>query len=205
MSQWTSGDLVVRREINWGQPAIAWPVVVVVDDAELLALFTPPSAPFSYSDAPYPSDTGHHPWWPQTKWEGHGVLMLQRPGDAYAVWHFWSGPNRDFDCWYLNLQDPFRRTPLGIDTEDHELDIVIKPDGTWVYKDAELLESRIRDGRYSFEKGEQIKEQGRQLASMIDEKRTWWDRSWSEWIPPHTWTSPPAVRVDWAEVPWETD
>ncbi len=65
----------------------------------------------------------------------HGVLMLQRPGEAHAVWHFWDGPDRDFTCWHLNLQAPFRRTPIGYDTQDLELDLVVSPDGSFVLKD----------------------------------------------------------------------
>ena len=49
--------------------------------------------------------------------------MLQRPGDAYAIWHFWHGPEREFRGWYVNLQEPFRRTAQGYDTQDLELDI----------------------------------------------------------------------------------
>ena len=204
VTRWQPGELIVRREINWGEPVIAWPVYVVSDSCDLLALFTPSGAPFSYSDRPYPHPSGRHPWWPKESWHGHGVLMLQRPGDAYAVWHFWRGPERDFSCWYLNLQDPFRRTDIGIDTEDHELDVVIEPDGTWAFKDVELLEERVAAGRYSTTHGGAIRAQGQQLASMIEANDLWWSKQWTTWSPPAQWPTPVPVDPRWRHVPWES-
>jgi Protein of unknown function (DUF402) len=56
---------------------------------------------------------------------------------AYAVWH---GEGPDLDGWYVNLQEPFRRTARGIDTMDSVLDIVVARDGAWRWKDAEELD-----------------------------------------------------------------
>jgi NAD(P)H-flavin reductase len=49
----------------------------------------------------------------------------------HAVWVFWEGASRDLAGWYVNIQEPFRRTSIGFDTQDLELDIVIEPDGSW--------------------------------------------------------------------------
>jgi hypothetical protein len=54
-------------------------------------------------------------------WHGHGVLMQQRPDEAHAIWIFWDGPEREFRGWYVNLQEPLRRTAVGYDTQDLEL------------------------------------------------------------------------------------
>ena len=202
MTLWEPGEVIVRREINWGKPAVAWPVIVVQDSTELLATFTPSQSPFSFSTEPYSPSSHRHPWWPKSSWEGHGVLMLQRPGEPYAVWHFWTGPERQFSCWYINLQDPFRRTAIGIDTEDHELDVVIEPSGRWQFKDAELLEERIEAGRYTESKGDQIRQEGGRIAAMIESGATWWDPRWAEWTPPHEWPTPVPVREGWESLEW---
>ena len=98
-------------------------VVVVVDDSpDLLVTYLPEGAPFSF---PRSADGRPHPWLGKERWQGHGVLTLQRPAESYAVWHFWDGPERRFAGWYLNLQRPFRRTPIGYDTQDLELDVWI--------------------------------------------------------------------------------
>ena len=87
------------------------------------------------------------------RWQGHGVLMLQRPGERYAVWHFWHGAERAFAGWYVNLQEPFRRTPIGYDTYDLELDIWIPAAGGWSFKDDELLDVRVQEGRFTADRG----------------------------------------------------
>ena len=56
-----------------------------------------------------------HPWADREAWQGHGVLQLQRPGEMHAVWVFWSGPDRTFSYWYVNLfpyPDPSCLEPL---------------------------------------------------------------------------------------------
>ena len=85
----------------------------------------------------------------RSAWTGHGVLVLRRPGEAYSVWHFWEGPERRFAGWYLNFEEPFRRTAIGYDTQDLELDIWIPVGGTWRFKDERELEERVREGRYT--------------------------------------------------------
>jgi Protein of unknown function (DUF402) len=200
--RWEPGDLIVRREITCGRPSVAWPVRVVLDSSDLLALFTPTGTPFAFSDLPYPNPEGRHPWSPHKAWEGHGVLMLQRPGDAYAVWHFWKGADRRFSCWYLNLQDPFRRSAIGIDSDDHELDLVVDPDGTWRYKDAEVLDQRVAEGRYTADQMVGIRRQGEALAEMLRAGATWWDHAWSGWQPPSDWDTPGPIEVEWEALPW---
>ncbi|MEZ5248434.1 MAG: DUF402 domain-containing protein [Ilumatobacteraceae bacterium] len=81
----------------------------MVDDTdELLALFVPPGAPLAYADVVWPTDTGRHPWWPGRHWRSGGTLMVQRPGEAYSVWHQWASLDRSFLGWYVNLQEPLR-------------------------------------------------------------------------------------------------
>ncbi len=73
--------------------------------------------------------------------------MIQRPGDDHAVWHFWTGEDRTFSCWYINLQTAFVRTTIGIDTMDLELDLVVLPTGDYVVKDLDVLPERVAEGR----------------------------------------------------------
>jgi len=115
-------------------------VVVVADVPDLLATYLPEGAQFAFADG---HPLGPHPWSGRPAWQGHGVLMLQRPGESYAVWHFWDGPQRDFAGWYVNLQEPFRRTTLGFDTQDLELDLWAPAEGGWALKDNDLLDVRV--------------------------------------------------------------
>jgi protein associated with RNAse G/E len=59
-------------------------------------------------------------------------------GERFGGWGgkapTWTGPGRHLG-WYVNLQCPYRRTPLGIEAMDLMLDIVVEPDMTWRWKD----------------------------------------------------------------------
>ena len=176
---WSEGQVILRREVrNDGRSWLEVPVVVVRDEPELLATYIPSGAPFTFPPGPWV-----HPWSVHDRWEGHGVLMLQRPGDAHAVWVFWHGPEREFQGWYINLQEPFRRTPLGYDTQDLELDIVVALDGTWRWKDDDVLEERIREGRYTHEQVEETWAEGRRVVAELEAGRRWWDAWWAVWEP----------------------
>jgi Protein of unknown function (DUF402) len=204
---WNCGDVVVRREISWGRPCLAIPVRVIEDSDSLLATFIPESTPLSYADCPdvvWPTESGRHPWWPTAQWQGHGVLMLQRPGEPYAVWHFWAGPERRFESWYLNLQEPFRRSAIGYDTQDHELDVIVLEDLQWFFKDDEKLDERVREGRYTESEMVSIRETGANIAAMLDARELWWDPSLRNWRPDPSWSTPDPVEAGWESVPWNT-
>jgi hypothetical protein len=84
-------------------------VLVVRAEPELLATYIAEGTPFVFPEGDWPIEGGRHPWADRERWSGHGVLMLQRPEEAYAVWVFWHGRERAFHGWYLNLQEPFPR------------------------------------------------------------------------------------------------
>ncbi|MGH2363551.1 MAG: DUF402 domain-containing protein [Chloroflexota bacterium] len=179
-------------------------MIVVQDSDDLLALYTPPGAPLAYPPGPWPTPNGQHPWHPKPAWEGQGMLGLQRPGEAHAVFHFWRGPAREFQYWYVNIQEPFRRTPIGIDTQDLELDIVIAPDGSWTFKDWELLDQRVREGRFTLEQAVDIRLEGDRIACELRAGRWWWDVAWKDWQPDPHWPVP-ALPVGWEQVPVPAD
>ncbi|MBL0345175.1 MAG: DUF402 domain-containing protein [Anaerolineales bacterium] len=69
-------------------------------------------------------------------WKRTDVLMLIVPGEAFSTYLMRETDTKNLDCWYVNLQEPIRRTPIGFDTMDHTLDIVINPDmSEWKWKD----------------------------------------------------------------------
>lgn len=202
-ARWRCGDVVTRREISWDRPCLAVAVRVVEDSDDLLATYIQEGAPFAYEDeVTWPTPTGRHPWWPRPRWVGHGMLMLQRPGDAYAVWHFWSGPDRAFHCWYLNVQEPFRRTTIGYDTQDLELDVVMLGDLTWSLKDEEQLDEHVRTGRHSAATVERVRELGKEITAMLDARDFWWDLDLRHWRPPPSWAPPESVAEQWQSLPW---
>ena len=194
--RWQPGDVIVRREVWRGHPWAALPVRVVADRADLLALYVQEGAPFGFAEPP----VGRHPWAGREGWSGHGVLMLQRPGDAYAVFVFWRGELREFAQWYLNLQDPFRRTRLGIDTHDHTLDLWSEDGEMWHWKDDETLDDRVREGRFAPAEAAAIREEARRLEAGLGRRGRWWDDAWARWAPDPAWDAP-ALDPRWGREP----
>lgn len=192
---------MVRREVlglapipqveptpDWqDRPWIALPVHLIEDTDDALVTYLPSGAEFGFFDGSWPTPDGGHPWSGRQRWVGHGCLMVQRPGEHYAVWHFWSGPGREFSHWYVNLQTAFERTELGYDTQDLELDIIVSADGSWTFKDDDVLVDRIREGRYSESFVEWIESIGSSLGAELTAGRRLWDRDWTTWEPPADW------------------
>ena len=192
---WQPGEIVVRREVWRGRPWMGTSVVVVADEPGLLATYLPGGAEFAFTEG---HDLGPHPWAGRPAWQGHGVLMLQRPGESYAVWHFWEGESRLFAGWYVNLQEPFRRTAAGFDTQDLELDVWVPAGGGWSFKDDELLGRRVQEGRFTEVEAAEIRALGDEIGGMLDAGNAWWGETWSRWQPDRSWAvaAPPP---GWAE------
>ncbi len=189
--RWKPGDVVVRREVlNDGRCWAEIAVIVVEDTPELLATYIGSGAPLRFPAGDWPTPSGLHPWHGKERWHGHGTLTLQRPDDAYGVWVFWSGPKREFWGWYVNLQDPFRRTATGYDTQDLELDIWLPREGGWELKDDHVLEDRIREGRYTPEQVAATRAEASRIIEDVEAGNRWWSDEWSKWEPDPAWPTP---------------
>ena len=194
---WQHGDVIVHREVWRGTPWLASPVVVVEDGPGLLATYIPEEMPLAF---PPSADGRPHPWAGKERWTGHGVLVLRRPGEAYSVCHFWDGPERRFAGWYLNLEEPFRRTAVGYDTQDLELDLWLPVGGAWRFKDEEQLEVRVREGRYTEAQVAGARRIGGELGAMLDRGERWWDERWASFAPEPGWRAP-AFPDGWETTP----
>lgn len=169
---------------------------IVEDTDEHLVSYIAPGAEFGFARSNWPTSDGLHPWHRRRSWEGHGCLMVQRPAEQHAVWHFWRGPDREFVCWYINLQAAFERTSVGYDTQDFELDLVVRPDGSWLVKDLELLDERVAEGRFSPGLVDWIAGVGDDLVARLRAGERWWDPAWADWRPEPSWVSP-ALPAGW--------
>ena len=189
--------MIVHRELWRGRPWCAIPNVVVEDTAGLLVTYLPEEAPLAF---PPSADGRPHPWARKRRWHGHGMLALRRPGEAYSVMHFWDGPERQFAGWYLNLEEPFRRTPTGYDSQDLELDVWIPAGGPWRVKDEEMVEQRVQDGRFTDEQATAIRALGQEIVDMLERGERWWDERWASFVPETGWRAPD-FPDGWEETP----
>ncbi|KUJ69001.1 hypothetical protein ACZ90_14195 [Streptomyces albus subsp. albus] len=186
------GQVIVRRELLDDRPWLTYPVRVVEDRDDVLAVYMAQGTPMTFGTGDF--TWGPHPWHAiADTWQSPGVLQLQRPQDTYAVWVFWSEDRSRHD-WYVNFQQPFRRTTHGIDTLDLELDIWVPGDGgPYRWKDVEHFEERAAAGGFADGEAERVRAEAQALAARLDRGEAWWDAAWARWSPAESWGVPPAV------------
>ena len=181
------GDVVMRREVVSGTPHLIYAVRVVEDAGDRLTVFLASGTPISSPRGSWPWSDEGHPWAARGRWEGHGVLQTLSALEPFSTWVFWDGEERSLDCWYINLQEPFRRTLDGIDSQDLELDFVVAPDGSWQKKDDDLLDVWVVKGRWSADQVAGIREIGARVETELRAGHRWWDERWASWEPPSHW------------------
>ena len=81
------------------------------------------------------------------KWRTVVTLRLKSPSAMWSQWVFWDEGMSSLKASYINFDAPFKRTPLGFDTWDMFLDIVVAPDRkSWRYKDEDEFVDAISAG-----------------------------------------------------------
>lgn len=127
--------------------------------------------------------------WGERTWEQHDVLILVRPGEPYSVQGFWDERGK-FVCWYVNLQEPLRWTPLGYDTRDNALDLIVGEDlASWTWKDEHELEMGVKMGLFSSEEAGTIRRHAEGALDLMKRGEIWW-REWRGWKPDPSWPLP---------------
>ena len=85
----------------------------------------------------------------------------------------------------MNLQAPFRRDGTAFDTQDHELDLWITPDGAWKWKDEEALLDWVRRGRFTEAEAAAIRAEGERVLAAWP-----FPTGWEGWEPDPSWRAP---------------
>jgi len=146
--RWNPGETAVLRYITRdGRPGMSWPFTVVEDRDDLLALYIPKGAVykrFVRRPASELRERGYVRELQDTEWR-RDVLRLMYPGAHHSIWVFWEHEDgvRRHTAYYVNMEEPFRRSGIGFDTNDHTLDIVVTPDLEWRWKDEDELVARV--------------------------------------------------------------
>ena len=174
------------REYWNGRLWWANPEIVVEDSEELIALFTRPGAVGKaaawthYDEALAMISSGT--WELRDRvFHSNRRLSLARPGEAYAVSAFWRDADEHFLGWYVDIIDPLRRSSVGFDFRDLELDIVIADDlSSWQWKDQEALDARVRHGLHTAAEAEAIRRAGEEVVRLIESGGAWW-LNWRNW------------------------
>ncbi len=185
--RWQPGETVVLRYITRdGRPGMAWPYHVVEDSDELVALHIPRGSIYKrWQPAPLAEVATYRAArrLNDDVWR-RDVLRLMFPGRHHSVWLFWSDDEeRRFSAYYINMEEPFRRTSIGFDTNDHTLDVVVTPDFEWRWKDDEEMAERVRRGVYSAEFAAAVRAEGERVIGALERRQSPFSDGWERWTP----------------------
>jgi hypothetical protein len=173
----------------------ARPMVVVRDDADLIALYLPVGTVYARRTGVRGGPGGRLllEWdggYAERTWGRNRVLILHQPGRAHTVQLFWDERDQLL-AWYVNPEAPWRRTSIGFDTYEHILDVVIAPDrSTYELKDEDELEWTVAQGQLTPADASAIRAEAARAARAVVAGEPPWTSDWETWRPDATWTVP---------------
>lgn len=199
MRRFAPGDPVALREVWHGHVWAARPATVVADRDDQTSFFIPAGTTWmapvrdgrslrlpEEAFALEPAITVDH------------VLSFAWPGVAHASLLFFH-PDWRPRHWYVNLQDPLRRTGIGFDTLDHQLDLIVELDGTWRWKDEEELAAAIARGLIAAGDEARLRAEGERAVRRVVGREPPFDEDWTTWRPDPAWPAP-ALPDGWERV-----
>ena len=203
-------SVALRYLTTDGRIEMCLPCRVVADDEQLLALFI--AAGSRYKAGPkrtaaqklsmpriaLPPD--------EFVWR-KDTLRLMFPGRQHSVWLSWvnMGSVRTFSGYFVNMEEPFRRTPVGFDTQDHTLDIEVAPDHGWKWRDTAEFNEHVKHRFYTADLASEVWNEGRRAIGEITRGSHPCLAGWRSWEPDPAWEIP-TVPTEWSSTPpalWE--
>lgn len=190
---WQPGEQIGLREIWRGKIWSCRPCIVVEDTQSRLVLYSGAGVRWMKPCRP----EGERLRVPEDEWVlGRDVWTLEvlrivNPGSRHSILLLWSAGFREFMLWYVNLEDPFIRTPIGFDYKDRLLDIEISPDlSRWQWKDEDEVEQAIARGIMTHEEAAEIRAEGEGVIAALDARLPPFDEPWDRWRPDPGWPTP---------------
>jgi len=201
--KWKAGEKILMRGVWRHRLWFALPVTIVRDTDELIAVYwranTPnkiPTKRTTFKELLADDQIALM----DSQWVRTDVLMLCRPNAAHGILVMWETGYVKFDCWYVNLQEPLHRTPLGFDTMDQILDIVITPDlSDWHWKDEDEFSDAVENGVYSLKESNAIRAEGERVIATLQNNESLFMQGWDQWRPPSDWALP-EMPTNWDDL-----
>jgi hypothetical protein len=138
-------------------------------------------------------------------WNGPPLLKFFPTGAAHSVWWFRDG-NGQFANWYVNLEEPAARWDdgevAGVDVVDQDLDIVVRPDRSWHWKDEDEFVERLAFPEHYWVHDEAaVRAEGERVLKLVESGQFPFDGTWCDFVPEASWTVPAVLPTGWDRPP----
>lgn len=188
-----------------GRIEMCWPCRIVEDRDDLVALFIAAGSPYKAGPKRTAAEKRRQPRLhlpPDEDIWRNDTLRLMFPERSHSVSMFWraEADARTLLKYFVNMEEPFRRTAVGFDTQDHTIDIEVAPDLAWHWRDEAELANHVAEGYYTAELAKAARLEGTQAIRAIQRLEHPCTRGWPEWTPPPEWHVPSFV-VGWDTTP----
>lgn len=173
---------------------LAQSVIVVQDEAQETILLLLPGAQCAYPEGYWRWRKGDYTQgnrWQEARnpsltlrqftWQTNRILMFLEPDKYFSCWLFWDHVTDAFNCYYVNFQLPYRRSRIGFDTFDLELDLVIDAHLGWHWKDEDEYLTGIQAGEITREWVRGIEEAKAEVFNRIRHRHHPFNGSWFNW------------------------
>jgi hypothetical protein len=203
------GEPVLRRHFQRDLLSRVWAGHVAADDEHGLWLWVPSGAAYvdlGAADGRHLRELDFAEWptvpkrFDDTPWRGR-MLMLHPREAHYSAWLFFT-PDGAFDRWYVNLELPSIRwrdaTAAGVDTVDYDLDVIVRPDLSWHWKDEEEFELRLRHPEvYWVDDEAAVRAEGERLIKLAEAGQFPFDGTMTDFRPDPAWPVPATLPAGW--------
>lgn len=209
------GRLILHRNVRQGRIGWVRPARVVSDDERGLLLWLDRHTPVADEVADDGRGMRTMPfaeWITRSyrlrvvAWHGPPLLMFLPAGAAHSVWWFRDPVTERFANWYVNLEEPGVRwddgVAAGVDMVDQDLDVVVRPDLSWAWKDEEEFAERLAFGRhYWVSDPAAVRAEGERVVKQVEAGHFPFDGTWCDFRPDPGWVTPDELPVGWDRPP----
>ena len=206
MRHFAPGESVVWRSVRDDERIVSfvWPLTVVRDEGGEIVLYQRPGAVGKQRTGKRagPRDRilvewdGNHR---DVVWRGTNVVRLYREGDDYSIWLARDDVTGALLWRYINLEAPWRRTPIGFDSRDLNLDLHAEGDSDdWRWKDEDEVAWLVEHGWMDPTFAAKVRESGERALARIRSGDSMLDDSWLSWKPEPSWR-PARLPENWRE------
>jgi hypothetical protein len=195
------GATVTVQEVWRGRVWAARPMRVVEDRGDFLALWfpkrtrwkvprTPPTRPRPETRAErFAAMLQLEDWVLQDfEWDVDS-LWLTEPDTWHTVRVGWQDGWEPWG-WYVNLEQPVRRTERAVQTMDLMLDVIVEPDRSWRWKDEDELEALVEAGLFAPETAVRVRDEALAVIGRAEAGKPPFGDAWHDWRPDSAWPLP---------------